>query len=293
MERFQRLSLKALQIFSVAARHMNFSKAAEELFITPSAVSHQIKRLEEVLGVKLFEKKGKHLALTPTALPYSRLISQSFTQMREATRELTDYKKNVIHLGVDAPFAVKRLTPALGLWQESHPDLDLRLRMISCDDNLPDLDLDVIFSGKVEEGFYDSEKVTEERYHPICSWSLAATFVPKTLPQMITTVPLIDLENIDSWQLWHTDRHLTMPKTAKVLYFSHTLLMFQAVLAGQGIALLEISLIKNELETGELVMLDPKGFIPPGSGYYYSSHKRRRGDPNIAALKRWIVSLLG
>ena len=82
MDRFQKLSLKALQIFSVASRHLNFTKAAEELCITPSAVSHQIKRLEDMLGVKLFEKKGKNLTLTPAALPYSRLINQSFAQNR-------------------------------------------------------------------------------------------------------------------------------------------------------------------------------------------------------------------
>ncbi len=291
MDRFPLLSLKALHTFSVASRYLNFSKAATELFITPSAVSHQIKRLEESLGCQLFEKKGTQLYLTPDAQLYSIVLNQCFEQIHDATRTLTGYKKNVIQIGVDAAFAVQRLTPELGLWQESHPDLDLRVRMVSCEDNLAELDLDVIFSRKISHALYDSTQLATEKYYPVCSRTLAIGIGSKNLAQIISSHALIDLSDVDGWRLWHQVRGSQMSDTSRVIYFSHTLLMIQAALSGQGIALLEKTLIKNELDTGELVLLENEGFVPVESRYYFSSHKRRKGDRNITTLKNWIAAL--
>jgi LysR family glycine cleavage system transcriptional activator len=285
-------SFKSMYIFSVAARHLNFSRAADELCITPSAVSHQIKRLEQTLGCKLFDKDGKQLLLTEAAQDYSNTLSHSFTQMREATRVITTYNHSIIQLGVNSAFAVKRLTPALRPWQEQHPGLDLRLQMINCDDNLANMDLDMVLGGPIKSGFYHSEYICQESYHPVCSRALAQTLTDKPLAQVVLDNRLIDLDSINVWQYWLQDKNFAAASQRQMLHFSHTLLMVEAALAGQGIALLEIKLIKNELASGELVLLDKNGYIAPNSGYYISCHIRHKRQKAIENLKRWVITLL-
>jgi len=292
MELQQLPSLKALHIFSIAAQCLNFTKAAEQLCITPSAVSHQIKRLEDSLHCKLFKREGKILRLTDEANKFSQVINQCFSQMREATKEISGQKSNIIQLGVSSAFAVKRLTPALSLWQEKHPQLDLRIRMISCEDNLNELDLNMILASKVDNPFYISDFICEESYYPVGNRSLVSKFAGKDLLEMISIQPLIDLEDINLWKLWAKYRGIDMPAPCKTRYFSHTLLMIQAALSGQGIAIVDKNIIKNELESGELVVLDDNAFVHPNTGYYLSSHKRNKNIGSIVELKEWISGLL-
>jgi len=291
MHLLHQLSLKSLYTFSVAARHLNFTTASQELHITPSAVSHQIKRLEDALGGKLFESEGKQLRLTPEAKRYSLSIEQSFTHINNATKEFLEYDTNVIQIGVNSAFAVKRLTPELGLWQNSFPELDLRLRMNSSKDDIANLNLDVVLSGKISDSKYVSEFICDESYHPVCSQSLFRKMNNEGLQQRLSTSTLIDLTGINCWKDWFSWKGFQTPNEFKTVYFGHTLLMLQAVIAGQGIALLDKTLIKNELDSGELVLLDKEPYFHSEQSYYFSYLKKRGNDANIHTLKKWILAL--
>ncbi len=289
-------SLKALHVFSVASQHMNFSQASEALCITPSAVSHQIKRLEDHLGCQLFEKVGNHNHLTKEAKEFAQQLNHAFTQIQQATNKLTHYQTNTINIGVNSAFAVKRLVPMLDRWQDKYPELDLRVRMLSCSDNLDLLELDMILGGKQTLKNYDSKFICEEEYYPVCSQSFFQNQLKSQIPDSITPFPLIDLSNVNCWEIWFK-QHLsdnsfqTKPQKTKILYFSHTLMMIEAMMASRGIALIEKALIKNAINNREVVLLHKEGFTPSNSGYYLSVNKKRRKDHKLKNLSHWIFSL--
>lgn len=283
--------LKSLHLFSVAAKHLNFSKAAEELCITPSAVSHQVKNLEDWLGCRLFEKNGKQLVLTAKAQTFALQIHQSLDQIRQATCEITSYKNNRMQLGVTSAFAMKRLMPALESWQLANPDIDLRIRMLNCEDKPETLELDAVLANRVDHVGYQSAFIQQESYHPMCSPALAEQANGLSMQQIMQTLPLIDIDQINIGALWMADKHLQLDTTPHPIFFSHTLLLLQAALYGQGIAFLEKSLVQNELASGELVCLSDEGFVPHHTAYFFSWNKHRRHDPTLLKLQNWIQEL--
>jgi LysR family glycine cleavage system transcriptional activator len=291
MNSFSQLSFKSLYTFTVAARYLNFTQAANELHITPSAVSHQIKRLESDLGCRLFVKEGKFLSLTPEAKQYAISIEQAFTQILTASKELLEYDKNIIQIGVSSAFATKRLAPKLGIWQSNFPELDLRLRMITQKDNLAQLNLDIVLAGKIEDSRYQSEFIYSEKYYPVCSKTLYSTLKHSSLEEILLNATLIDLIGVNCWNNWFSWKGIAMPTSPKVVFFSHTLLMLEATLSGQGIAILDKSLIKNELDSGDLILLDSSAYCHPNYAYYFSYLKKRSHEANIEKLKELIKTL--
>lgn len=291
MNLLQTLPFKSLYTFSVAARHLNFTKAANELHITPSAVSHQIKRLEQTLGCKLFEIEGKNLVLSPEASRYAHQISQVFATLENATENFLHSKNNVIHIGVDSAFAVKRFSQEIGIWQNGFPDLDLRLRMTTSKTELANLNLDIVLSRKIVDQRYQSEFICHEKYYPVCSRELYHNLKSVKLERMLKDTPLMDLIGLDCWKSWFKWKHFESEKKPNVLFFSHTLLILQAVLAGRGIALLDKHLIKNELDAGALVLLDEEAYYHSGIDYYFSYLNSRKNDQSVQQLKQWIFSM--
>jgi LysR family glycine cleavage system transcriptional activator len=163
--------------------------------------------------------------------------------------------------------------------------------MISCEDNLSSLNLDVILSGTFNDNHYQSNFICDESYHPVCSKKYYEQLPDTSLSHMLATNTLLDLDSVNVWHLWCEAKSLTLPDKMKASYFSHTLLLIQAVLAGQGIALLDKSLIKNELATGDLIILDEDGFIPPKAAYYFIVKKQLKNHENIESLEQWVMTL--
>ena len=291
MNLLQTLPFKSLYTFSVAARHLNFTKTANELHITPSAVSHQIKRLEQTLGCKLFEIEGKVLVLSPEASRFALQISQAFSTMENATDNFLHSKKNVIHIGVDSAFAVKRFSQEIGIWQNEFPELDLRLRMTTSKTELANLNLDIVLSRKIVDHKYQSEFICHEKYYPVCSREFYQNLDSLSLHNILTDTPLMDLIGLDCWKKWFEWKSFESDKKPRTLYFSHTLLILEAVLAGRGIALLDKHLIKNELDSGVLVLLDDEAYCHSDIDYYFSYLNSHKNDHSVLQLKQWIFSM--
>src|SRR5690242_14908484 len=120
--------LDLLRGFEAAARHLSFTRAATELFLTQSAVSRQIQSLEEFLGVPLFERRHKALALTPAGQAYYRVVAQALEQVRDATRRLREANsRHVLTVTTTVSFASIWLVPRLAHFRKRHPDVDVRI----------------------------------------------------------------------------------------------------------------------------------------------------------------------
>jgi len=119
--------LNPLRAFEVAARHLSFTRAAEELFVTPSAVSHQVKTLEENLGVQLFIREAKALVLTPAGTAYLPSVQLAFRQLAEATQRLQSKDRPSLKINMPPTFAVKWLIPRMDSFMRAHPDIDLKV----------------------------------------------------------------------------------------------------------------------------------------------------------------------
>ena len=123
--------LNALKAFETAARHLSFTKAAEEMYVTQAAISHQIKALEDHLGLKLFMRKNRSLLLTEEGQSYFLDIKEIFLQLHESTEKLLARgAKGSLTVSLQPSFAIQWLVPRLNLFSELHPDIDVRIKAV-------------------------------------------------------------------------------------------------------------------------------------------------------------------
>lgn len=284
--------LKSLLAFAAASRSKNFSRAADELCITPSAISHQIKKLENQLGHKLFYREGNQLLLTPAGETLAQTVNPAFEQIVSATKILTGQQESALQFGVSSAFAVHRLTPQLSDLNQRYPHLDIRLRMLTCEDNIDNLDLDILLLDRPYQHIaYEYVALKTECYFPVASPTVADKLKALCPTQWQKHTQLIDIQGVNSWQTWFGQNYNNHTADNYQL-FGHTLLMLQAVIAKQGIALIGESLIVNELANSSLVKLTANPFNFADDGFYFCWHKRRQQDRNITTIKHWLIELL-
>ena len=284
--------LKSLLAFSVASKSQSFSHAADSLFITQSAISHQIKNLEKALGCELFYREGKQVKLTDEGEKLALVVNQNFEQISSCIEEITGQASHVIHFGVSSSFAIHRLVPKLDELLVQLPRLDIRLKMISCHDPIAELDLDIILhDNPLAHVAYQCQQLKQERYFPVANATLAKKLSKTPIKAWPERSKLIDIQGFDTWREWLelSGVHST---ELPIQFFSHNILMMKAVLAGQGIALMGEALIKEELAQGELVKLSDFPMMFANEGFYFSSHRRREKDSNIRIIKNWLINLI-
>lgn len=287
MSVLNQLSIKSLYMLSTVANSKDLQQASENLCISPSALSHQMQRLEDKVGKKLFYKEGRNQKLLPEAQKWANTLSENFVNIEQSTKEFIGTSNNIIHLGVQSAFAFSRITPLLGVWLQTQPDMDVRVRMLNCEDDPAALNLDVVLSSPLQSRNYTSEYLTSEKYIPVCSPDLYKQLSASNLDRFYNELALLDLTNVDTWQRWQT--HFSMPiNPISVSYFSHTILLLQAVLSGQGVALLDYYLVKEDLEKGLLVQLQQEPMIIDGLAHHYSVLSNRKNEPSILLLKNWL-----
>lgn len=163
--------LNALRVFDAAARHLSFTRAADELFVTQAAVSHQIKSLEDFLGLKLFRRRNRSLLLTEEGQSYFQDIKEIFSQLTEATRKLQARSaKGALTVSLLPSFAIQWLVPRLSSFNSTYPGIDVRIQAVDRqEDKLAD-DVDVaIFYGRGNWPGLRVEKLYAEYLLPVCS----------------------------------------------------------------------------------------------------------------------------
>lgn len=166
--------LNSLRVFEAAARHLSFTRAAEELFVTQAAVSHQIKALEEFLSLKLFRRRNRSLLLTEEGQSYFLDIKDIFTSIAEATDKVLERsEKGALTISLPPSFAIQWLVPRLADFNAQEPDIDVRIKAVDMDEGSLTDDVDVaIYYGRGNWPGLRADKLYQEFLIPLCSPSL-------------------------------------------------------------------------------------------------------------------------
>jgi LysR family transcriptional regulator, glycine cleavage system transcriptional activator len=287
-------SLNGLRAFEAAARHLSFTQAASELNVTQTAISHQIRRLEEELGIRLFIRKNRALALTPEAREYLPGIRAAFNDLRLATdRLLRKDADNVLTISTLASLAAKWLLPRLSAFQEVHPDIDVRITTSTGLIDFASGDVDAaIRYGRGHWPGLRSEWLMADEMFPVCSPALLTGKRPLRSPEDLRDHALLhNTNNGDDWRLWLTAAGLP-PDISKQpgITFDLILMTVQAAIDGMGVAMGRTSYVKDDIAKGRLVVPFDIA-LPADAGFYLVSPEGTPDSPKLRAFRQWLVAL--
>jgi DNA-binding transcriptional LysR family regulator len=299
-----RNALPALDLlvgFEAAARHLSFTKAGEELFLTQSAVSRQIKELEEQLGVELFQRRHRALALTEAGKSFYASAAQVLTTMRAATDQLrAQAGKKGLSVTTTNSFAALWLIPRLAGFTRTHPGIDVR---IMADTRVQDLDRDgldlAIRHGPASLAGSNAVRLMGERVFPVCSPRLLKDKSrPLREPQDLRYHCLLQYDDPEGrhpwlhWKTWLEVERIADLRPAGTLSFSGYEQIIPAAIAGHGVALGRSPLVKNLLASGELVA-PFKSSADPARAYFAVVSKSAGGRPEVSEFVDWLKQEAG
>ena len=287
--------IAALRALEAAARHLSYTRAAEELHVTQSAISHQIRHAEELWGFKLFERRGRRLVLTeaghalvPVVRDFIRRITSTLQDLTENTEGQTALRVTLLQ-----SFAFKWLVPRLGHFNHDYPDIDV---WISTSDELIGFDrenADVgIRLGYGNWGDLYEELLLTEYVFPVCSPLFLKEHGVPTNPQELLRLPLLRRSTIDilpRWRDWFRDAGVVVKKMPSGTKFPQTSLALQAAIDHQGIALARSAHVLDDINAGRLVALFPEVVSKSNVSYFFVCTPGRENEPQIAAFRHWLA----
>lgn len=246
-------ALHLFGVFEAAARHENFKQAAAELFITPSAVSHQIKALEAFLGFELFQRKSRGVTLNAAGRVYLHYVQQGINKLEQGTKVVSNkFSSPSLKISTFTTMASNVIIPQLSDFQQKHPSIDIRIEtgMNVTDLRYDDCDL-AIRMGRGDWPGVVVKKLLNLTAHAVCSADFAKKY-KLTSPEQISQVPLIDLANMNNiWRTWAGAMQLPKMEYKHQLTFSNYDASLQAAEQGLGLALaimpIEHALIERNL----------------------------------------------
>lgn len=287
--------LNALRAFESAARHLSFTKAAEELNVTPGAISHQVKTLEELLDVPLFRRLTRALRLTEAGQAALPALSQGFDKLAEGIEQMRAHcESGVLTISVSPSFGAMWLMPRLEHFRIQHPDIEIRIdgtdRLVNLARDAADVAL------RYGPGGYSGVRVDRLFGHlntPVCSPALLSGEHPLRRPEDLRhhTLLHIDWNNAEaSWRMWLLAAGLHDINPTRGPHFSMEAMAVQAALDGQGVALVGDILVTDDLAAGRLVRpFDLTLSTPLTFSYYLLSMKDSTEQPKIKAFRDWLL----
>lgn len=255
------LPLNALRAFDAAARHLSFKRAADELSVTPAAVSQQVRSLEEYLGVQLFRRVNRTLILTSQAVKSLPALEEGFKQFEAAVRALQALKEDVnLRISISPSFAAKWLVPRLGNFYQLRPDIIVKLSasMQLVDFDREEFDLAIRYGGGGYNGLY-SEELLRETISPVCSPEIMEGPNPIRTPADLKRLTLIhddsSLEDpsCPDWAMWLKAASVAIEDGQSALHFNQSNLAIEAAIAGRGVALAKTTIAEADIASGRLV----------------------------------------
>jgi LysR family glycine cleavage system transcriptional activator len=286
-------SLNGLRAFEAAARHLSFTRAAEELNVTQAAISHQIKELEERLGIRLFRRLNRTLMLTDEAQRLYPAARDAFDRLAEAVEGLKARDTvGPLTVSVLPSFAAKWLVPRLSHFQERHPDIDLRISALErlVDLGRDDVDIAIRFGAGKWPGVR-ADLLLKNHLTPVCSPSMLHRL---SEPAELAHVTLLHesmepMAAFPDWARWLSVAGVSGVDVSRGLRFSHTHILLQAAIDGRGVALGQLALAADDLAAGRLVA--PFNLkLPTGYAYYLAYLPGAAEQPKIKAFREWIMS---
>lgn len=247
--------LKSLRAFEAAGRHLSFTRAADELFVTQAAVSHQIKTLEEFLGLPLFIRRNRKLLLTDEGQNYWPKIRDIFENLTSATEQIKyQLAGGPLTVSVIPTFATSWLIPRLSKFNRIYPEIEVRLK--ASDEKVDFLREDVDVAIYYETGNYPglhSVTLLNERLTPLCAPALLEGNIPLSKPKDLKQHNLLHDFNTGDWQRWLKAAGVIGIDLSHGSVFSHTSMVLQAAIFGQGIAMGHLVLSQADILSGRLV----------------------------------------
>ncbi len=290
--------LNALRAFEAAARHLSFTKAAEELFVTQAAISHQVKALEESLGLQLFRRFNRRLMLTDAGQAYLPPLRDALDQIATATDRLCKAEDSAaLKVSVLPSFAAKWLLPRLSRFRALHPEFDV---LVHAAGHLVDFERDgVDVAIRYGRGRYPGLETTffmDDVVFPVCSPTLLEGAKPLGKPEDLRHHTLLHDPTTDDtskdWVTWLKAAGVTGVDASRGPGFTDSSMVLQAAIEGQGVALGRSALAGNDLEAGRLVQ--PFGpAIPSDYRYYVVLPPGAAARPKVQVFKDWLLAEAG
>ena len=284
--------LSALRPFEAAARLESFSRAAEELSLTHGAVSRQVRALEDHVGVQLFARHGKRVALTPAGRAFAERVRNALQEILQAAEALGDTRRDHrLTVSVLPSFASRWLMPRLIRFMDAHPEIEVSvmattvLANFTADDAV---DIAIRFGrgpwpGLVCEAFLDDE------WFPVASPKMIRGKPPKE-PKDLLRMRLMR-EDRDAWQFWFAAAGVTLDEPLSGPFFNDSTYSLQAAARGEGVALARRSIVGEDLERGTLKRLF-KLSVPTRERYWFVSPKAIAQAPRVKAFRDWVKAEL-
>lgn len=281
-------NLAALRAFEAAARHQNFSRAAEEIHLTHGAISHQVRALEQDLGVALFTRNGKRIAITPEGQRFALTVRTSLQEIAGAADALrAGTRQKRLTVSAIPSFAARWLAPRLGKFIDLHPDIEV---MLQSSGQLQDLARDAIDVGiRFGSGRYPGltvEKLMGDFYYPVASPAYDGGRLP-TSPQQLAHCSLLRSE--EPWLPWFQAAGLALPEPSGGVRFQDLSMLIRSAADGDGIALVRHVVAMQEIASGELVRLFDVAVKSPHN-YYVACPPQALRKPQVEAFRSWLLA---
>jgi len=284
-------SLNGLRAFDAAARHLSFTRAAAELHVTQTAISHQIRRLEAQLGVRLFVRRNRALMLTREAQGYLPAVRSAFEDLRRATARLQRGDSDgLLTVSTTASLAAKWLVSRVAAFQDAHPAIEVRITTSAhlVDFRREEVDMAVRYGHGSWSGLRAHWLMAEDIF-PVCSPTLLRE-KPLRRPEDLAHHTLLHATVArEDWQLWLTAAGQPVSLALRRgLTFDQSFMALQAAIDGLGVALGRSHLVETDLAAGRLVV--PFDLVlPADAGFYVVAPEETADTPKIALFRDWLM----
>jgi len=282
-------ALNALKSFEAAARHESFTRAAEELCVTQGAVSHQVKALEEELGVKLFNRERQRLVITEAGREYLVVVRDALDRIAVGTDRLVQRQHSgALTISTSPDFAAKWLVHRLGRFAEAHPDIDLRVSatMHHVDFAREDVDLAVRHGDGSWAGLH-VERLCSEQLFPVCSPKLVEGRRRLGQPCDVLKFPMLHLDGRQAWSTWLEAAGVSCPDLLHGPVMNRASMLIDAAIDGHGIALARTALAAWDLLNGRLIRPFAAA-LPLAKSYWIVCPKATSMLPKITKAREWL-----
>jgi len=284
--------LNALRAFEATARHLSFTRAALELHLTQTAISHQIKDLERLLETQLFERRQAGVALTESGFEYLESIRPALAMIGAASDRVSNTRGDRLQIICLTAFAVKCLLPALHEFRSAHPDIEIRLTPVGGTDraNHFDADIGIWYGANTLQGF-EVHRLSVDQVFPVCSPALIAgdkLSHPRDLKRytiLRSVSPIIE----DEWPAWIQHACHEPVSFNKEMSFSGLFLALEAAVNGLGICMGRLALVQEALRNKSLI--EPFSVRMPIEAGYHVAYRTEKADlPKVRLFREWVLA---
>ena len=280
--------IRGLRSFCVASKCLSFKHAAEQLYLTPSAVSHQIKQLEAQLGIALFKRGTRSIELTTAGKQFYQSVQPIIHQLESTISEFTHNQQNkTIIISLPEFFASELFTPRLSEWSEQNPDINLQLETVKAGNqssNIADLSI-VLANGKPNASIV--HELFPIRYAPACNKKLYSTLKNKGFSALKTTPLLLHSARPWSWHQWADNVGIDDFDPKQIIQFDSMFGVARAAQQGMGIALVPLPMSKTWFSEQLLVKLFDEE-LNTNDRYYLIQHENMENKKELTLFAHWV-----